>query len=244
MRDPGSGVEGEVLDGTPCSEGSLTIDPGVPASGQVERERGARDRDVAAVRPRGRAHDRQPEPGARARRGAGPAPEALEGGLGLRRGEPRPLVGRPPGGPARRAAATVDGDRAAPVGQRVGERGCRRRGRSASASPTTSTRRGAATATPRAVARGGRARHAVEVDGVAGGDALLALEHEQVVDEARQALGVRAQVGDRLGVGSVADEVLDVAAQRRDRRAQLVRRVGQEAPLAARAPARAPPACR
>ena len=39
------------------------------------------------------------------------------------------------------------------------------------------------------------------------------------------------ELGDRLGVGTVAGEVVDVAAQRGQRRAQLVRGVGEEAAL-------------
>ena len=61
---------------------------------------------------------------------------------------------------------------------------------------------------------------------------VLAREHEQIVDQPREPLGARGEIGERLGVGAVAGDVLGVPAERRERRAQLVRRVGDEAALA------------
>ena len=55
------------------------------------------------------------------------------------------------------------------------------------------------------------------------------LEHQQVVHQPSQARRVVAQIGQYLRLGSVAQGVLDVAAQRRDRRPKLMRSIGQEA---------------
>ncbi len=64
------------------------------------------------------------------------------------------------------------------------------------------------------------------------GGRLLAGEDDQVVDEPGEPVCVGLELGDELGTCTVAREVGDVAAQRRERRAELVGRVGQEAPLA------------
>ena len=64
-----------------------------------------------------------------------------------------------------------------------------------------------------------------------GGGGLLAGEREQVVGEPREPVGVVPRSSTQLGRGAVAGEVGDVAAQRGQRRAQLVRRVGEEAAL-------------
>ena len=56
-------------------------------------------------------------------------------------------------------------------------------------------------------------------------------EGEQVVGEARKTLGVRFEIGDELRRRAVAREVRDIPAQRSQRRAQLVRGVGEEPAL-------------
>jgi hypothetical protein len=61
--------------------------------------------------------------------------------------------------------------------------------------------------------------------------ARFAFEREQVVDQAGQAVGVGLAVGEQLGVGAVAAGEGRVPAQRRHRRAQLVRRVGEQPAL-------------
>ena len=60
---------------------------------------------------------------------------------------------------------------------------------------------------------------------------LLPREREQVVGKAREPVGVGLEVVDQLRRRAVTREVRDVPAQRGQRRAQLVRRVGEEAAL-------------
>ncbi len=83
--------------------------------------------------------------------------------------------------------------------------------------------------------RGPRQRPATSSSSATGSSAALgavgALERQQVVDEARQAGGAGAQFGEQLVVGTVTCGVLDVAEQRRDRSAELVRGVGEEPAL-------------
>ena len=78
-----------------------------------------------------------------------------------------------------------------------------------------------------------RSRELVESTSCLGAPArrLLAREREQVVGEPCEPLGVGLEVGDQVGRRAVAGEVRDVAPQRSQRRAQLVRGVGEEAPL-------------
>ena len=75
-------------------------------------------------------------------------------------------------------------------------------------------------------------REATEGHGADIGGSCRALEHQQIIDQPRQPVCVVAQVGKHLGVGAMADRVLDVAAERGDRGAQLVRGVGEEPSLA------------
>ena len=60
---------------------------------------------------------------------------------------------------------------------------------------------------------------------------FFAREREQVVRQLGKPLGVGLEIGDERRRRAVPRKVRDVAAQRGQRRAQLVRRVGQEAPL-------------
>ena len=245
------GMRGQALRGRsgtvrPCSEGSLTIDPAVPASGRSSVKRRARDRHVPAValaRWRARWPARARSPGGPRSR---PAPEALEGRCGLRRARgpaPSSATARRARSPA---AATVTVTAAGrPVRSARWRRGCRRRARAPRRSPDDERPGPAAATSTRAVGRrGGRARDAVERDDVAGAAPRRPRARARAGRrQARQALGVGLEVGERLGVGAVAGDVRDVPAQRGERRAQLVRGVGQEAPLAPRARARARRAC-
>ena len=101
---------------------------------------------------------------------------------------------------------------------------------SASASPRTVTGAGAPTST-----RAPRARQREHVEPTRssepGAGRVLAGEREQVVEQVREPLGVVLEIGQHLGVRAVLRDVGGVAAQRGQRRPQLVRRVGDEAAL-------------
>ena len=193
--------------------------------------------DAAAVALGGRPDDRQAEPRARRARARPAAPEAVEGGLLGRPGRsPRPASVT---GDLRLAvlAARARSDLAAggPVDARRSRAGCSSARASASGSPLTVT--GPSTsATHAARAPPPTSRDQLGRAGPARCGArrrALALQRQQV---ARPAGASRAaslcEVGDHLRVGAVAGEVLDVADQRGQRRAQLVAGVGEEAALA------------
>ena len=111
---------------------------------------------------------------------------------------------------------------------------------SAARSPRTLDRPDATTSTS-----GFGAGQLVERDDlVRRGCGLLAREREQVVGESRQPARVLLELGDELGARTVPRQVVDVADERRQRRAQLVRRVGKEATLGSRGRARARSASR
>ena len=120
---------------------------------------------------------------------------------------------RPPGGPCRRAFSTrLESARS-----------------SAGRSPSTQTG-SARDLDSRSL---DRARQRAEIDLLAlrAGARFLARERQQVVGEPRDALGVRLEVGDQVGRRAVAREVRDVPPQRGQRRSELVRGVGEEAPF-------------
>src|SRR5581483_11266840 len=60
---------------------------------------------------------------------------------------------------------------------------------------------------------------------------FLARKREQVACESCQPPGVLLELCDEFGARAVACEVVDVAGERGQRRAQLVRSIGEEAPL-------------
>ena len=186
------------------------------------------DERPAAVPLRGRPDDREAEPRAAAVRPR--APEPLEHGRSSPCAGPgpssstsssaRPSVARtatlirPPGGPCRRAFSTRFESARSSAGR----------------SPSTQTG-SAVTSTPGAATTFARARRDRLSWPCARGARFLPRQREQVVGEPSEALGVRLEIGDQVRRRAVAREVRDVPAQRGQRRAELVRGVGEEPPL-------------
>ena len=173
-----------------------------------------------------RSRARSPGPGPSPRRWPGAAPEALEARAAASR-EARPLVGhadrgrrpraivtRPSGGPCLRAFAT-----------RLPTRALERLALAAATLPGRSTTTLVGVGRPRA-----SASRSTRLAG-RGAGRVLAGEREQVVEQGRQPRGVGLDVGEHRGIGAVAGHVGGVAAQRGQRRAQLVRGVADEAVL-------------
>ena len=202
--------------------------------GQHDRDRRAVDRHAAAVALGGRPHDRQARgrsPGGRPRRARARSARRRARGRpgrarGPRRARPAPRV--PPDIVSETATSPPRGPWTSALSSRLSSAR-----RSASGSPRTVT--GVARADARA-RRGppppratSASRRTVAIGRRAG---ALALERQQVVDQALQPRGVELQVGQHLRVDAVARDELDVAGQRGHRRAQLVAGVGEEAALA------------
>ena len=174
----------------------------------------------------------RPEPSPRARRAA---PEALERALGLRGREAGALVGDATiraRSPVARRPSTVIAPPGGPCLRALRDEVARRARSSAGRSPRTGTGvRRRRTSTSGVLGR--RARELGEVDAArrGGRGGVLAREREQVVEQRAEPRGVGLEVGEHRRVGAVARDVGGVAAQRGERRAQLVRGVADEAPL-------------
>ena len=179
-----------------------------------------------------RPDEREPQPGPSARpRRRGPARSGRSPPPRDAAGSPRPSrsprARRPPGStrPRReRGRREGRGDGRCRRGSEAHARArAGRRGRAAGPSASTTT-----AASPTAASRAS----SDDVDRlVRHGAGVLAGECEEVVEEPAQPLGVGVDVGERLGVGAVGEQVRGVPAQRGDRVSQLVRRVGDEAAL-------------
>ena len=210
-------------------------------AGSSMSKRAPSHRHAAAVALGDRAHDRQAEARALAA-GARPAPEALEGVLQRGGVEARALVGDadPSARSPARATVTVIAPPAGPCTRALRTRLATARS-SASRSPSTSAP--SSHDDPRVrIAGHRRAGDLLQRDRLAGQRRrrILARQREQVVEQRAQPRRVGLDVGEHGRVGAVLGHVGGVAAQRGERRAQLVRGVGDEAllgrarPLAAR----------
>ncbi len=207
---------------------------------QLDRERGPVDVDPAAVALDDRGDDRQPEARPGARRHPGRARTARTAAPLLAGSGPGPSsLTLSSAWPSAAGSATSTSPPARSVDERVLDQvlehppqrvlvalDARRVRPLPHAHPG---RRAVMVARPSPARRARRARPATQLRC---SGAARALEHEQVVDQPRQPRCVAPQIGEHLGVGAVTGGVLDVAEQRRDRRAQLVRGVGEEPALA------------
>ena len=192
-------------------------------------------RRLAAVRLRDLADDREPEARARQVARVGGPVEAVEdvGEILVRRSRGRGRAPSPPSPPPRRPPSRSTSPRC--------RAGSRRPGRAGSVTPrTTDSERFARNAT-----RGVRTRArpiAAETSSSRRTSStscgLRAVDLDEVADEGRELLDLADHVGEELlalllGQRLSAHEHLDVRAEARERRPQLVRRVGDELALRA-----------